>query len=88
MSFEEISPEVLSNAEFSLMIEKHADTEGIPLVNAILEVCEKYDIDMEHIKNMVTPNFKEKLAMSEHITTSVYGKTTKLPIDDDELPLF
>lgn len=85
MSFEEESPDVLSKAEFSLLIEKHAYDEGIPLINAILDVCEKYDIDMSSIKNMVTKNFKEKLAISEHISSTVYGKSAKLPTTEDDV---
>lgn len=49
--------------EFSLHIESIAKSNTITYIDAILEYCEKNEIDPKEISSLINQNLKEKLEM-------------------------
>ena len=72
--------EVLTKSEFSEKLEIFAIENKLTHIEAILEMCNIYDMDVEDIPKMITEDLKTKIALDEGIHTTVYGKSIKLPI--------
>ena len=47
--------------EFSKFIESNAISENITCLEALKQFCEKNSVDIESIKDNITPSLKEKL---------------------------
>ncbi len=65
--------------DFSIYIETYAITNGVSLIDALLQYCEDADVDMDRCAKLVSDSLKDKLedeAVKDHY---ILRKTTALP---------
>lgn len=75
-----ITKEFKSSTEFSQHIELFAIKTG-SYIDAVVDYCEKKDIEIESIKKLLSPSLKEKIkAEAEDLNLITGNKTSKLPI--------
>ena len=56
-----IEEQFLTRAKFTKLIESTVAKKKMPYMDAILQLCEKNDIDIEDIKKFISPIIKNKL---------------------------
>ena len=56
-----IEEQFLTRAKFTKLIESTVAEKKMPYMDAILQLCEKNDIDIEDIKKFISPIIKDKL---------------------------
>jgi hypothetical protein len=45
-------------------------------------MCDLFDIEIDNIPKIITPDLKEKIALCGNIYNTVYGRTSQLPIGE------
>ena len=56
-----IESQFLTKSKFTKLIESTVSELGIPYMEAVLEVCEKNDIEPEDVKKFISPIIKGKI---------------------------
>ena len=56
-----IEEQFLTRSKFTKLIESRVAEKKMPYMDAILQVCEKNDIDIEDIKKFISPIIKGKI---------------------------
>ena len=56
-----IEEQFLTRTKFTKLIESRVAEKKMPYMDAILQVCEKNDIEIEDIKKFISPIIKNKL---------------------------
>ena len=56
-----IENQFLTKSKFTKLIENTVSELGIPYMEAVLEVCEKNDIEPEDVKKFISPIIKGKI---------------------------
>ena len=56
-----IEGQFLTKSKFTKLIENTVSELGIPYMEAVLEVCEKNDIEPEDVKKFISPIIKGKI---------------------------
>ena len=68
-----------SPTEFSLYIEERVSKERLGYMDAIIDYCYHNSVDIENIRNLVTPSLKEKIQLEAEESNMMRPKG-KLPI--------
>ena len=71
----------LNKQKFSMLIEETVLKDKISYMDAIIEVCERNNIDLEEVKKYVSPAIKDKLE-AEARQLNYLPKLNSLPFDD------
>lgn len=77
INIDEIKQETMLN--FHQQVEELV-FEGISYIEAITEVCERNDIDIEDVKSILSPNLLMKLTEEAANLNLIRETTTRLPI--------
>ncbi len=72
-----MSEEFLSKSKFSKMIEEAVVQKKLSYMDAILDICEKNDIEPEDVRKFVSPVIKDKLE-AEAMSLNLLPKTNSL----------
>ena len=72
-----MSEEFLTKSKFSKMIEEAVVQKKLSYMDAILDICEKNDIEPEDVRKFVSPIIKDKLE-AEAISLNLLPKTNSL----------
>ena len=72
-----MSEEFLTKSKFSKMIEEAVVQKKLSYMDAILDICEKNDIDPEDVRKFVSPIIKDKLE-AEAMSLNLLPKTNSL----------
>lgn len=71
----------MTDQTFSMIIERHVLETGMPYIDAVIDICEKNDIELSLMKNSLNKNLKEKIELE--------AKKLKLMSNNDiSTPLF
>ena len=76
-----IESNFLNKQKFSLLIEETVLNDKISYMDAIIEVCERNNIELEEVKKYVSPSIKDKLE-AEARQLNYLPKLNSLPFDD------
>jgi len=76
-----IEDKFLNKQKFSMLIEETVLKDKISYMDAIIEVCERNNIDLEEVKKYVSPAIKDKLE-AEARQLNYLPKLNSLPFDD------
>lgn len=76
-----IESNFLNKQKFSMLIEETVLKDKISYMDAIIEVCERNNIDLEEVKKYVSPAIKDKLE-AEARQLNYLPKLNSLPFDD------
>ena len=74
-----MSLNVLTKANFSIIIEKIVKAKQISYIDAIVYYCEKNEMEIESAAKLVTPTIKSKLKV-EAQELHFLPQTSKLPL--------
>lgn len=58
---EEVQEKLMTPKKFSISIEKTVQESGISYMDALLDYCDKYQLEPEMIKPLITKSLKEKV---------------------------
>ena len=72
-----MSEDFLSKSKFSKMIEESVVQKKLSYMDAILDICEKNDIEPEDVRKFVSPIIKDKLE-AEAMSLNLLPKTNSL----------
>ena len=72
-----MSEEFLSKSKFSKMIEEAVVQKKLSYMDAILDICEKNNIEPEDVRKFVSPIIKDKLE-AEAMSLNLLPKTNSL----------
>ena len=72
-----MSEEFLTKSKFSKMIEEAVVQKKLSYMDAILEICEKNNIEPEDVRKFVSPIIKDKLE-AEAMSLNLLPKTNSL----------
>ena len=72
-----MSEEFLTKSKFSKMIEESVIDKKLSYMDAILEICEKNNIEPEDVRKFVSPIIKDKLE-AEAMSLNLLPKTNSL----------
>ena len=72
-----MSEDFLSKSKFSKMIEEAVVKKKLSYMDAILDICEKNDIEPEDVRKFVSPIIKDKLE-AEAMSLNLLPKTNSL----------
>ena len=73
------SVEFMTKAKFSKLVESHVRQDRLSHMEAILHLCEKYDIEPQDCKKYVSSVIKDKLE-AEAMNLHYIAKSNELPI--------
>jgi hypothetical protein len=76
-----IEDKFLNKQKFSMLIEETVLKDKISYMDAIIEVCERNNIELEEVKKFVSPAIKDKLE-AEARQLNYLPKLNSLPFDD------
>ena len=76
-----IEDKFLNKQKFSMLIEETVLKDKISYMDAIIEVCERNNIELEEVKKYVSPAIKDKLE-AEARNLNYLPKVSSLPFDD------
>ena len=76
-----IEDKFLNKQKFSMLIEETVLKDKISYMDAIIEVCERNNIELEEVKKYVSPSIKDKLE-AEARQLNYLPKLNSLPFDD------
>jgi len=76
-----IEDKFLNKQKFSMLIEETVLKDKISYMDAIIEVCERNNIELEEVKKYVSPAIKDKLE-AEARNLNYLPKLNSLPFDD------
>lgn len=65
--------------DFSIYIETYAITNGVGLIDSLLQYCEDADVDMDRCAKLVSDSLKDKLEDEAVKNQFILRKTTALP---------
>lgn len=65
--------------DFSIYIETYAITNGVSLIDSLLQYCEDADVDMDRCAKLVSDSLKDKLEDEAVKNQFILRKTTALP---------
>jgi hypothetical protein len=78
-AFEEIKKgKRINKHDFSRELEILVYKEGVEYVNALLYLCEVYDVDYEKVGNYLTETIKLKIAQQEGLLNRIYHINSSL----------
>jgi hypothetical protein len=72
-----MSEDFLSKSKFSKLIEEAVVQKKLSYMDAILDICEKNDIEPEDVRKFVSPIIKDKLE-AEAMSLNLLPKTNSL----------
>ena len=72
-----MSEDFLTKSKFSKMIEEAVVQKKLSYMDAILDICEKNDIEPEDVRKFVSPIIKDKLE-AEAMSLNLLPKTNSL----------
>lgn len=72
-----MNEDFLSKSKFSKMIEEAVVQKKLSYMDAILDICEKNDIEPEDVRKFVSPIIKDKLE-AEAMSLNLLPKTNSL----------
>ena len=72
-----MSEDFLSKSKFSKMIEESVVQKKLSYMDAILDICDKNDIEPEDVRKFVSPIIKDKLE-AEAMSLNLLPKTNSL----------
>ena len=72
-----MSEDFLSKSKFSKMIEEAVVQKRLSYMDAILDICDKNDIEPEDVRKFVSPIIKDKLE-AEAMSLNLLPKTNSL----------
>jgi len=72
-----MSEDFLSKSKFSKMIEEAVVQKKLSYMDAILDICEKNDIEPEDVRKFVSPIIRDKLE-AEAMSLNLLPKTNSL----------
>jgi len=72
-----MSEDFLSKSKFSKMIEEAVVQKKLSYMDAILDICEKNDLEPEDVRKFVSPIIKDKLE-AEAMSLNLLPKTNSL----------
>ncbi len=72
-----MTEDILSKSKFSKMIEEAVVQKKLSYMDAILDICEKNDIEPEDVRKFVSPIIKDKLE-AEAMSLNLLPKTNSL----------
>ena len=72
-----MSEEFLTKSKFSKLIEESVIDKKLSYMDAILDICEKNDIEPEDVRKFVSPIIKDKLE-AEAMSLNLLPKTNSL----------
>ncbi len=72
-----MTEDFLSKSKFSKMIEEAVVQKKLSYMDAILDICEKNDIEPEDVRKFVSPIIKDKLE-AEAMSLNLLPKTNSL----------
>ena len=65
--------------DFSIYIETYAITNGVSLIDSLLQYCEDADVDMDRCAKLVSDSLRDKLEDEAVKNQFILRKTTALP---------
>ena len=76
---EEVQEKLMTPKKFSISIEKTVQESGISYMDALLDYCDKYQLEPEMIKPLITKSLKEKVEVDAR-NLNFLPKVATLPI--------
>ena len=76
---EEVQEKLMTPKKFSISIEKTVQESGISYMDALLDYCDKYQLEPEMIKPLITKSVKEKVEVDAR-NLNYLPKVATLPI--------
>ena len=76
---EEVQEKLMTHKKFSISIEKTVQESGISYMDALLDYCDKYQLEPEMIKPLITKSLKEKVEVDAR-NLNYLPKVATLPI--------
>ena len=76
---EEVQEKLMTPKKFSISIEKTVQESGISYMDALLDYCDKYQLEPEMIKPLITKSLKEKVEIDAR-NLNYLPKVATLPI--------
>ena len=73
------SPDFMTKARFSKMVEHTVIEKQLSYMDAIIHLCEQYQIELEDCKKYVSPVIKQKLEV-EAMNLNFFPKGNELPV--------
>ena len=76
---EEVQEKLMTPKKFSISIEQTVQESGISYMDALLDYCDKYQLEPEMIKPLITKSLKEKVEVDAR-NLNCLPKVATLPI--------
>lgn len=70
----------LTKQKFAKLVEEEVNKTSIPYLDAVIEVCQKYNVEVEEVKKYITPIIKDKIE-AEAMRLNLLPRQNTLPID-------
>lgn len=70
----------LTKQKFAKLVEDEVSKTSIPYLDAVIEVCEKYNVEIEEVRKYITPIIKDKLE-AEAMRLNLLPRQNTLPLD-------
>lgn len=77
---ENLDDSFLTKVKFSQMIESVASKDDVSYIDAVIHICEKYNLEIEDIKKYISNIIKEKIEV-EAMNLNYMPKPNTLPLD-------
>jgi len=74
-----ITKQFKTQVEFSQHIEKQAYNTKNPLIDCLVDYCQRQEIEIESVRKLLTPSLKEKVKEEAETLNLMKEKTGKLP---------
>ncbi len=70
----------LTKTKFAKLIEDVVHKRNVSYMDAVIEVCQSNDVDVEDVRKFITPIIKDKI-QAEAMTLNLLPRQNTLPID-------
>ena len=70
----------LTKQKFAKLVEDEVSKTSVPYLDAVIQVCEIYNVEIEEVRKYITPIIKDKLE-AEAMRLNLLPRQNTLPID-------
>lgn len=75
-----MSDNFLTKAKFTKMVEKEVMSKKLTYMDAVIDICDRNDIDLEDVRKFIAVSVKDKIE-AEAMNLNFLPQSNTLPID-------
>lgn len=80
MKTEQDDKQFLTKAKFAKLVEEIVKTQKLPYIEAVIELCDEHNVELEEVKKFISPVIKNKIE-AEAMKLNFLPRMNTLPID-------